>query len=400
MKPVSATCKILVFSFALLGVSCVWAWGQSSASDPPASATGATSIQAGSKAATPQAGSEKDDSKAPENNATPAAAAPNQGYTDPKPDAKGGKVAPGLYEDWDTLKIPSNIEFADPMPPSVAEFPEFTREFVQLTWRPWDIIDLYVVKPKGVKNPPVILYLYSFPSDTDRFRGDEFAKLATKNGFAAVGFVSALTGQRYHDRPMREWFVSELQEALATSVHDVHLILNYLDKRGDLDMTRVGMFGDGSGASIAIMAASVDPRIKALDLFDPWGDWPDWIANTKFIQIEDERTSYLKPEFLKKVENLDPVKYLPELKTQRVRVEYLDTDPVTPSSARLRVEAAAAAHAKLVHYANSKEFMKIEGQNGEIFDWLKEQLVPALAAQASGAGHPAQPAPADKSSQR
>ncbi len=310
------------------------------------------------------------------------------------PEGKDGKVTPGLYEDWNTLKIPSNIEYADPVPPMVSQFPEFTRDFVQLTWRPWDIIDLYVVKPKGVKNPPVILYLYSFPSETDRFRGDEFAKAATKNGFAAVGFVSALTGPRFHDRPMKEWFVSELQEALVTSVHDVQLILNYLDKRGDLDMTRVGMFGDGSGASIAILAASVDPRIKALDLFDPWGDWSDWIKYTKFIQIEDERTAYLKPEFLKKVENLDPVNYLPQLKTQRMRVQYLDTDKVTPQPARLRMEAAAAPNAKLVHYANPKEFMESEGKDGEMFDWLKEQLVPALATQGTKVVNAARPAPA------
>jgi len=364
MNPFSAFSKALAF-VVFLGLYSVGAWGQSS----------------------------------PSSSAAPAAGAPNQGYANSKPDTKDSKASAGLFEDWDTLKIPDNIVYADPMPPLVSQFPGFTREFVQVTWRPWDIIDLYVVKPKGVKNPPVILYLYSFPSDTDRFRGDEFAEAATRNGFAAVGFVSALTGHRFHDRPMKQWFVSELQEALGTSVHDVQLILNYLDKRGDLDMTRVGMFGDGSGASIAIMAASVDPRIKALDLFDPWGDWPDWIAYSKFIQIEDERTEYLKPEFLKKVENLDPVKYLPELKTQRVRVQYLDTDTVTPKPARLRMEAAAAAHAKLVHYANPKEFMKTVGQNGEMFDWLKQQLVPSLATQGTGARDAAQAAPLDKASQ-
>jgi hypothetical protein len=39
------------------------------------------------------------------------------------------------------------------------------------------------------------------------------------------GFVSALTGHRYHDRPMKEWFLSELQECLAVA-HDVQLVLN------------------------------------------------------------------------------------------------------------------------------------------------------------------------------
>jgi hypothetical protein len=53
--------------------------------------------------------------------------------------------------------------------------------------------------------------------------------------------VSALNGHRYTYRPMKQWFVSELQEALGSSVHDVQMILNYLSTRDDLDMSRVGM---------------------------------------------------------------------------------------------------------------------------------------------------------------
>jgi iron complex outermembrane receptor protein len=79
---------------------------------------------------------------------------------------------------------------------------------------------------------------------------------ATEGGFAAIGFVSALTGHRFHNRSMKEWFISELQEALGTSVHDVPMILNYLSTRGDLDMDNIGMFGQGSGGAIAILAAS------------------------------------------------------------------------------------------------------------------------------------------------
>ncbi|HUA13976.1 MAG TPA: alpha/beta hydrolase [Verrucomicrobiae bacterium] len=282
-------------------------------------------------------------------------------------------------EDWNTLKVPSGFRYADPMPPLRGEFPEFTREIVQLTWRPWDIIDLYVMKPKGVKKPPVILYLYSFPSDTDRFRDNEFAQVVTKNGFAAVGFVSALTGSRYHDRPMREWFVSDLQEALGSTVHDVQLILSYLASRGDLDMTRVGMFAEGSGASIAIMAASVDPRIRALDLFEPWGDWPDWLAHSALIQSDDERANYLKPEFLKRVENLDPVKYLPQLKNQKVRVQFLEDDKITPKAARERLEAVLPPDAASVRYQDSRDFLKTVQTTDNMFNWLQEQVVAPAA---------------------
>lgn len=294
-------------------------------------------------------------------------------------------------EDWNTLAIPSYATFPDPPAALKSKFPEYTKEFVQLMWRSSDLVDLYVLKPVGVEKPPVILYLYSFPSDTDRFNTDAFAKLATKNGFAAVGFVSALTGYRFHDRPTREWFVSDLQEALGSSVHDVQFVLNYLAKRGDLDMTRVGMFGDGSGASIAIMAAAVDPRIKVLDLFNPWGDWPDWLAHSKLVP-EEERADYLKPEFLKKVENLDPVKWLPQLKTQQVRLQYLKDDPITPQAARESVEAAVPANVNVVRYESGTTFLKDVAYPGKTFDWVKEQLIPATSAKETPEPNGAKPA--------
>jgi len=283
-----------------------------------------------------------------------------------------------VVENWSVLPVehvppqylPGETERLD-----TANTPEFTRDIVQAQWRDHDPIDLYVIRPKGIEKPPVILYLYSYASKTtDHYKSFALDKLLTQYGFAAVGFESALTGDRYHDVPQRKWFVSELQQSLGSTVHDVQLILDYLEKRGDVDMTRVGMFGDGSGATIAILAAAADPRIKVLDLLDPWGDWPDWFAKTGMVS-EKERPDYLKPEFLDKVENLDPVKWLPELKTRRVRLQYiLNGTGVTPRTAIERVQAAAPPNTKIVHYENKHEFLQNVGLKGTGFDWIKEQL--------------------------
>src|ERR1700723_1893260 len=175
----------------------------------------------------------------------------------------------GNLEDWSSLSLAdSELITERPLIGEVDEAPQFTRELLQVKWRQGDPIDLYVIRPKGVAKPPAILYLYSYPSETEIFRSDAYGASVTRNGFAAIGFVSALTGHRYTNRPMKQWFVSELQEALGSSVHDVQMILNYLSTRDDLDMSRVGMFGVGSGATIAILAAAADPRIKTIDVID------------------------------------------------------------------------------------------------------------------------------------
>lgn len=276
-------------------------------------------------------------------------------------------------EKWDSLSLEGSNLVAEP--PIVGEkdnFPEFTRELVRVQWRLGDPIDLYIIKPKYVPKPAVIMYLYSYPSETDRFRDDSYCERVASGGFAAVGFVSALTGHRYTMRPMKEWFVSELQESLATTVHDVQMILNYLSTRGDLDMSRAGMFGAGSGGTIAILSASVDSRIKAIDLLDPWGDWPDWMVKSTRIP-ENERPNYLTPEFLKKLEPLDPVKFLPQLKSQKIRIEFVADDEITPKAAREHIEAAAPAQAKTQDFENTRQFFATTSA-GRLFRWLKDQL--------------------------
>jgi hypothetical protein len=139
------------------------------------------------------------------------------------------------------------------------------------------------------------------PAD-HRFDGatEDFQKELVRGGFAAVGFVCALTGHRYHDRPMKQWFLSETAGVPGhDSPRPAQTVLNYLENRGDLDMSRVGMSGEGSGASIATLASAVEARIKVLDVLDPWGDWPTWMSTSPFVP-DDERPDYMKPEFLKK----------------------------------------------------------------------------------------------------
>jgi hypothetical protein len=278
-----------------------------------------------------------------------------------------------VQEDWTSPALTgSHLMPVRPLAGFVDEEPLYTVELLQLQWRWGDPIDLYIMKPKGVKKPPVILYLYGYPTNTDVFRGAAYEELVTRDGFAAVGFVSALTGHRYHDRPLKQWFLSELQESLATSAHDVQMVLNYLTARGDLDMNRVGMFAQGSGASIAILASAVDPRIKVLEALDPWGDWPTWITTSPFVP-EDERAEYVKPEFLKKAASLDPVEWLAKIQAKKFRLDDEIFDTNTPKAAKERLRAAVPAVGSVVLYKSVDEF-KAAFQDGENLRWIQHEL--------------------------
>ena len=285
-------------------------------------------------------------------------------------DGAGGVKLLHAVEDFSRLDLLNSVlEPGDPIPGGHEVNADFTRDLVRLQWRMGDPIDVYVGLPAGVKNPPVALYLLNYPNGSERFLNPAFCRRLTQSGVAAVGFSTALTAERYAHRPMREWFVSELQESMASSTHDVQLVLDYMARRGDVDMGRVGIFGQGSGAAVAILAASVDPRIKALDLLEPWGDWPDWLAVSPIVP-EEERPSFLKPEFLGKLGPVEPAHLLPTLKQADIRIQIVDDPSMERVNAAL--EMAAPKGSEVHHFATADQLRAANGSN--LFTWLPEKL--------------------------
>lgn len=312
----------------------------------------------------------------------------SQQPTNPEKLAEAGKTSnvprsQSFHEDWTNLTLKnSTLELKLPTLLGKEDFPNksFIRELYEVDWRPKDSFDLYVVLPRGVTHPPVILFLYTYPDDTQIYKNDRWCDGVTSGGYAAVGMVSALTGHRTRWRLGKEWFVSELQESLATTTHDVQLVLDYLAARGDLDMNRVGMFGVGSGGAITILSSAADSRIRAVDLLGPWGDWPGWLADTKVVK-DDERANFLKPEFLAKVAPLDPVVWLPKVKAKSVRIQNVRTDLSMPTADEEKMEAAAPEFTVINQFGNKQSFLTNMPQP-MLLNWLKDQLKPDAKPQA------------------
>ena len=113
-------------------------------------------------------------------------------------DVREDMTSPGLATSH--LKPAQPLEF-------VTDNPRYTSELVRVQWRWGDPIDLYVIKPKGVKQPPVILYLYGYPTDTGIFKNDAFEDLVTRT--ASPRSDSYPHSQGALSRPSDEGMVSQ-----------------------------------------------------------------------------------------------------------------------------------------------------------------------------------------------
>jgi acetyl esterase/lipase len=314
-----------------------------------------------------------------------ATSIPAPAQQDPAPSTKKAETQAGninlpvSIENWGiTGDIKTGLE---PLPPAVVqsdEQPEFVRDLLRLQWRANDPIDVWLIRPKVAgkipEKVPVILYLYSFNDNGERFHDNGWCQRVTTDGYAAVGFVGALTDYRFKSRALKQWFVSELAESLGSTTHDVQLILNYLAQRGDIDMSRVGMFGIGSGGTIAILAAQVDARITTLDVLDPWGDWTNWLKSSPLVP-QEERAKYVSEKFLQSVSTLDPVVYLLALKTPNIRLQQTVNEPITPPAAKERISGAAPLGATVVKYQSAEDLLK-SWKTAGLSGWIKQQLRP------------------------
>jgi hypothetical protein len=253
----------------------------------------------------------------------------------------------------------------------------YTLEVAQVKWRPSDSIDLYIALPRGVKRPPVVIYLYGHPIYPKRYSDEGWYNRVTSGGFAAVAFLPALSGSRLHSpRPMNQDFLNHLPETLPLTAHDLQMVLNYLKTRSDLDLDldHVGVFATSFGATAAILAASVDPRIKVLDLLNPWGDWPDWASASELVSIMNCSVCST-PEFTSNLAPFDPVKWLPTLKTPAIRVRQFPGNGEIPKAAQDKIEAVLPPTAGLLQFESVAEFNR-SASGGATFDWIKDVLKP------------------------
>lgn len=287
-------------------------------------------------------------------------------WAPPMKDA-AGKPIENLY----SLKKDERLRPSKPLVIQTDTRPTFTREIISMQWRPLDPITFFVIKPKNVRRPSVVLYCYTFPQSSKRFMDDEYCARITASGAAAIGFESALTADRYRNRPMREWFVSEMRESLVSTVHDVQYLLDYAQSRGDLNASSAGFFGTGSGATIGVLAATIEPRIRALDLIGPWCDWPTWMKESKQI-AEDERPKLTQRAFLRDIRDLDPLNKISKLNIP-IRINHVKEDPTVPDRTIEALRKRLPKSATLTLHEDNIAFYRWTQANS-MFGWLPSKL--------------------------
>ena len=172
---------------------------------------------------------------------------------------------------------------------------------------------------------------------------------------------------------MKEWFVSELPVAMGRTVHDVQMITDYVQSRTDVDSSKIGIFGQGSGGTAALLAASVDKRLRAVDVLNPWGDWKNWMKSASEIRTLEDRKQFTSKEYLKSIAPFDPLNKQKSIRAPFLRMQFIRKQQNVVDSAANALLKALTKNATTKSYEDAASSVN-DLSDGKIFDWIAKSL--------------------------
>jgi len=103
------------------------------------------------------------------------------------------------------------------------------------------------------------------------------------------------------------------------------------------------------------------------------------MATSPFVP-EEERAEYVRPAFLQKVAQLEPIDWLPKIQAKKFRLQEQIFEPSTPKAAKKKLRVAVPAIGTIAIYKSPKDMDKVVSESKEL-EWIKHELhsLPSIA---------------------
>jgi len=156
------------------------------------------------------------------------------------------------------------------------ELENCVREKIVFTGNRQSRVPGYLAFPKNAKKPcPVVLQLHGFSASKlswwENFTYGAMAQTTERllsEGYAVLALDALYHGERIQDYDYGNlWSIIKKQETykymelVNQSVIEYRRALDYLDTRGDIDMSRIGATGPSMGGIMTFYLSAVEPRI-------------------------------------------------------------------------------------------------------------------------------------------
>lgn len=224
----------------------------------------------------------------------------------------------------------------------------------------------YLVVPPGAAKCAGALFVHWYESEAKNSNRTQFLDEAVELG--RHGLISLLV-----ETPWSEptWFqkrdVGRDFENSVQTVKDLRRALDVLLSEPRVDPKRVGYIGHDFGAMYGILMTAVDRRATAVAFQAGTNRFSDWfLFNQKSLSEEG------KAQVVARLQPLDPLSYIGQLKGTPLLLQYADRDFYVPKE-RAEVMARFAGEPKKVLYYDAGHALN-EKASADRRTWLRQQL--------------------------
>ena len=213
---------------------------------------------------------------------------------------------------------------------------------------------------------PAILFVHWYGPPRPTSNRTQFIPEAIE--LAKTGAVSLLIDtpwsrfEYFRERKREDDYARSVQQ-----VKDLRRALDVLLAEPNIDAVRVAFVGHDFGAMYGVLAAAGDPRVRAFVFIAGTQSFSDWFLYGK-PKLEGEA----KQKFVDELAPLDPIRYVPRLKTP-ILLQFSDPDEHV-SKERANALAAAAREPKTIRTYASDHELNIEAAKRDRLTWLHDQL--------------------------
>lgn len=242
--------------------------------------------------------------------------------------------------------------------------------------RPEDRVTATLVLAQGPGPHPAVLYVH-WLGELATTNRTEFLKEAV--GLSRFGVTSLLIDAMWS---APGWFGKGHYEgdwdASVKQVVEIRKALDVLMAQPGVDPKRVAFVGHDFGAMYGVLAGAADRRPKTYVLMAPTATFSEWYLLRK-AQPKD------KAAYVKRMEPLDPVKWIGKLAPAPVMLQFAQTDEFVPKEkAQQLIDATQSP--KLARFYAAKHGLGTSEDVNERFRWLSKEL--SLPANPLPAGAP------------
>jgi len=236
---------------------------------------------------------------------------------------------------------------------------------------------LISVPSTGTPPYPCLVMLHGYGGSKEDMK--DLAKFAAENGYAIIAIDAQFHGERKQPgKALYSTNLTESRDGIIQTVVDARRTVDYLETRGDIDSTKIGLVGGSMGGILGAIFAGVEPRVKAAVLIVGGGNMSLMIMKSEHPAIPPIRAYMTEKgityqEIQEFLDPVDPLNFIDKIAPRPLLMHNGEHDTIVPAEAGRQLYERAK-QPKTIYWYDAGHDVPTQLVALRTLRWLNENL--------------------------